>query len=253
MQKLTVEQFQEMVQGHWTHAQEVNHIETIDRPFYDLDDDGEPVEKTIPHSFGQGVMTSSLVGMDYTIVYTESYNYDEYDLESFVTGTEGQDDVWSFYGFEVIDEDGDTIEPRQVTYLVEMPSEFSEIDYDNLKESLQETTRLDCEAVPADEFQDISLNVDNAPDLAFFGRLVADVTSYSANRNDRWTELKLYKTQKGRFVCQEINRSCWVGQRTRFKAMVCDTEAEVIEYFGQGWLAKHLYDYCDINNTIRID
>ncbi len=104
------------------------------------------------------------------------------------------------------------------------------------------------------------ITVDGEPDIRFTGELVASTSTSGDNgmRNfsgsaGRWTELELYRTQGGKFVCSQVGRTQWQGERDRHTGKVCQTEAEVIEFFGHGRLAKDLYDEADIDYAIDVD
>jgi len=58
----------------------------------------------------------------------------------------------------------------------------------------------------------------------------------------RWSELRLYRTRGGKYICEQIGRTQWQGEHDRHSGAVCETEVEVQEFFGHGWLAKELYD-----------
>jgi hypothetical protein len=111
-----------------------------------------------------------------------------------------------------------------------------------------------------DDDQIYRVKRDNEPDLAFPGRKRADVRSggdhsrpnYSGSTG-RWTELALYQTKGGKYICASIGRTQWQGEHDRYTAKVCDTEAAVIEFFGHGWLAKRLYDEAGIDPAEAIE
>ena len=76
--------------------------------------------------------------------------------------------------------------------------------------------------------------------------------SYS-NNTGRWTELELYKTQTGKFVCLEIGCTQWQGEHNRYKSKACNSVEEVTQFFGYGWLAKELYDTAELDTAIDLD
>lgn len=86
---------------------------------------------------------------------------------------------------------------------------------------------------------------DNERDLRFTGEMIASVDS-KGKSNGRWTVLKLYKTESGKYVAEQIGRTNWDGEHDRFSATVCETENDVIEALGTGWLAKELYEQAGI-------
>lgn len=73
------------------------------------------------------------------------------------------------------------------------------------------------------------------------------------NNTTRWTELELYKTQTGKFVCSEIGYTQWQGERDHYKAKACNSVEEVTQFFGHGWLAKRLYETANLDTAIDLD
>lgn len=98
----------------------------------------------------------------------------------------------------------------------------------------------------------ITVKNDNAPDIRFTGELM-EMASSRSNDTTRWTELELYKTQTGKFVCSEIGYSQWQGERDHYKAKVCNSVEEVTQFFGYGWLAKRLYERANLDTAIDLD
>ena len=89
---------------------------------------------------------------------------------------------------------------------------------------------------------------DDDTDLRFEGELLGEASSTDERqRSDfsgetgRWQELNLYGTKAGAFVCQRIGHTRWMGDRGTHEAEVCNSHAEVLEFFGTDWLAKELY------------
>ncbi|HAV1239649.1 TPA: hypothetical protein JGU28_004427 [Salmonella enterica] len=95
-----------------------------------------------------------------------------------------------------------------------------------------------------------TLDIDNARNIRFTGEIIGSAASSDNNamghsysgETGRWTELRLYRTSGGNFVCHQIERTCWQGQRDCFRGKICKNLKEVFEFFGYGWLAKDLYD-----------
>lgn len=90
---------------------------------------------------------------------------------------------------------------------------------------------------------------DGEPDIKFSGELIVGVsTSPDTARSDysgstgRWTELNLYKTRGGKWICARIEHTQWQGERDSHEAAVCSTEKEVAEWFGNDRLSKELLD-----------
>ena len=101
---------------------------------------------------------------------------------------------------------------------------------------------------------------DNNRDIRFSGELIAEASSsadkagsdYSGSTG-RWTELRLYKTTAGKFICEQIGRTQWQGEHARHSAAVCDDAEAMIEFFGTGWLAKELYDKVGIDAAETVE
>ena len=97
---------------------------------------------------------------------------------------------------------------------------------------------------------------DKASSLRFVGERLFRVRS-SGDREDhsysgspgRWTDLCLYRTRAGKLVVERINCTEWEHEHDRFEGAVLETYAEVIEFFGQDWLAKELYQEANIDNS----
>ena len=109
--------------------------------------------------------------------------------------------------------------------------------------------------------QEFQIDRDNGASLIFNGELLAKVSSSDNNASGssysgetgRSQVLSLYRTEKGRYICQKINRTCWQGERDSRTAIVCDDHKQIIEFFGYGWLAKDLYYEVGINAAVRVD
>lgn len=112
------------------------------------------------------------------------------------------------------------------------------------------------EAIDTDKetaMEEFTVSRDNDRDLRFNGEKIAWASSSPNNAHSnysrstgRWTELRLYKTAGGKFVCESIGRTQWQGEHDRRSAKVCETVEEVIGFFGSGWLAKELYEEAGI-------
>jgi len=102
------------------------------------------------------------------------------------------------------------------------------------------------------DYKDYTLKNDSGPDLTFTGYLVAWSSSMSHKNHKRWTDLNLYRTKGGVYICEEIGRSTVDGEKDLRQVETAKTDNEVIEFFGDGWLAKKLYDFAGINATIHV-
>lgn len=99
--------------------------------------------------------------------------------------------------------------------------------------------------------EQIKIKRDQLPTLRFRGELIA---SASTQENcGVWTELRLYRTSGNNFVASRIDRTIWEGANDSHQAKLCKKESEIISFFGQGELAKEIYDSALINNYEDID
>lgn len=108
--------------------------------------------------------------------------------------------------------------------------------------------------------QQTTLTITGAPNIRFKGELIASSKSswdrchpnYSGTTGIAIT-LRLYRTATGKYVCHIARHTQWQGESDVFSGAVCESEAEVIEFFGQGWQAREVYDEAEIDNVIDID
>lgn len=104
------------------------------------------------------------------------------------------------------------------------------------------------------------LEIDNAPDLRFTGELIGSAESSDdramsgfSGETGRWTELAIYRSKGGKYVCHQIGRTRWEGERDRYSGKVCESVDDVIEFFGHRWLAKELYDEAGIDDAVEVE
>lgn len=255
MKTISVADFKSLVsRNDWQRRQDIEIVDRNDRELEKWDgENASLMQMTVSHVWGWASVISTLGGI--TVTYTEAFNYDEYDRFSLTTGTTGQDTVWSVDGVTVVDEDGDERDAHDLTdYLSPV---FSTIDYSALR--IEQVTDIDVDE--DSDMETFKIEIDNAPDFRFTGEVVASVassdnqamTSRYSGQTGRWTELTLYKTVGGKFVCHQIGRTRWQGERDRFSGKVCQSLEEVKEFFGHRWLAKELYVKADIDDSIEIE
>ena len=95
------------------------------------------------------------------------------------------------------------------------------------------------------DYEEFTLKKDGDIDCMFRGVLLAHASSMSTAKNSgkqRWSELSLYKTDKGLWVCYRIGRSSIPGERSLYTYEIFESVEDVATFFGFGWLAKELYD-----------
>ena len=171
----------------------------------------------------------------------ESYT-DSFDFEVYLANEPDET-----ANFVIVDDDGD-IEHITIAQIEDRAGSFD--DFPSAAKPLlpvPEDDEVLVEDVVMDENQgsgirDYIVERDNAVDLRFKGQILADATSRkSYNDGGRWQELTLYKTAGGKYVCCKVDVTRWIGERTRYKAVVCEGISDVIEFFGMSSLAKELY------------
>lgn len=101
---------------------------------------------------------------------------------------------------------------------------------------------------------------DDARNITFTGELVATAATSANNACSdysgsvgQWTELELYRTEAGRYICSCVERTQWQGSRDSHDAEVADAEADVIDFFGLSDLAKELYAAAGIDADEEVE
>lgn len=61
---------------------------------------------------------------------------------------------------------------------------------------------------------------DGELDLSFDGELLADLSSRDSDEQDRWTEIRIYRTTTGKYVTEVIGRSVMDGEHDRIDVQV---------------------------------
>lgn len=73
---------------------------------------------------------------------------------------------------------------------------------------------------------DFTIERDNDVALAFTGTLLADVSSRH-EAQERWTEIRLFRTEAGNYVCHVVGASSVRGESNRSNAYVTKSGTEV--------------------------
>ena len=232
----------------WVHEQSVDIIEETTRDIKKWDQDSERYEDVpIPHVWGAGVITSTLDGV--TITYAEYFSYDEYEPDTLETTTDGPEAGWTIEGLTILDEDGDEMDADEYLSTDYLSDDFHKIDYSDLEIEKVIDIDLDKES----EMETFTIKIDNAPSIRFTGELVASASSDHGGHPGGWEELSLYKTVKGKFICQHAYRTRYEDSTDDFSGAVCETLDEVKKFFGQSNLAKEIYEEAGIDNAVDVD
>lgn len=255
MKTLTAMQFSELT-FECIHCEIVNQD---DDQYTDINDGTERFSRTV---WGNAVMQSNedkaiTVTLEWcaNTMHANSYK-DSFDFD--IGFNNSADPVFAINGAKLVDEDGDDLHNEQF----EIEQAMNGCEWESCARNLcpvAENAETICEDVPMDDDNlnpnYITIERDNDRDLTFVGEELAQVSSADpyGNNGGRWTVLKLFKTRGGKYVCQSIGRTQWQGERDRYAAEVCDTEAQVIAFFGQGRLAKEIYADVGIVNVQHVD
>lgn len=73
------------------------------------------------------------------------------------------------------------------------------------------------------------------------------------DRQHRWSEIHLYATPHGRYLCQVIGRSLVPNEVNRYRLVRAGSIGDMIDALGHGWLAKQVYDAAGIVHAVSLD
>ena len=206
------------------------------------------------------------------ITYRENFSFTLGDEDSFEAVAVGVNSGWKIEGLRVVNSEGQPSEIHEIEDI--LPAEFSWVNYDDIKDAIfrhdpaepSDLVDIECGAHESPDPLDSRcmeayvVPVDGKPDLRFQGHLVARVASQpkrlSKHGSDddagRWSELTLYMTSSGKYVCAQVGRTLWEGEHDRHAACACDDVSQVIQFFGHRWLAKSLYHLAGIDDSVVI-
>ena len=259
MTKISTEDFVKMLNlDGW----ELDTDRNIDFDDFREEDNGKGDGGTVKIPHICGYLTNELTRNGITISYTEAFSVDKYNFDTLVTHTDlAEDGRFRVDGVVVVDNLGKDNEyllsPADLyDIVIESPlsGRISYFDYECLRS--KESTDIDLHPDGSAPFtmRTFVLTNDGAPNVRFTGKLVASMSSRNEEEaRFRWTDLDLYKTAGGNFVCSQVGVTSIQGERDRHRVKVCKTETEVIEFFGHGWLAKELYAECEIDDVIDVN
>lgn len=251
VQTMTINEFEELISnGEWQHEQDYEIADESLNYIEEWDDVTDTLERiAIPYYTGWISVTSTFG--DFKITYSECFSYMENDSDSLQT----EQDNFKLDGFSVIDDDGDEIPVYELADF--MDSRFNNIDYSVL--NIKEVIDVDNSETDSDN-EEITIEIDNCPDIRFTGKILATAKSSANNASSsysgqtgHWTELKLYKTKGGKYICYRIGYTLWEGATDSHKGKVCETLDDVKAFFGHGWLAKELYAKAGIEDIEEVE
>lgn len=104
---------------------------------------------------------------------------------------------------------------------------------------------------PASEFRAYQLHNDNAPDVRCEAKVLGQVNRPFMNlRSEIFTVLE---TKGGKKLAVKTGLSMVPGERSRQSVKVAESDADVVEFFGHGRLAKELYETINLDTTQQVD
>lgn len=86
----------------------------------------------------------------------------------------------------------------------------------------------------------ITIKQSNGPEIEFHGQLLAEVSSRQPNK-DRWTELRVYKSDTGKYITESVGQTVFDHEHVRCKAAVFDKLEDITQAFDYTVLAQKLY------------
>lgn len=264
--KMTMTQFREWVAATEFSAEQGAELGGETHKAVGHTDDGDPILVEWGYGVAWRTLTATLPsGETFQVTAETGVEFpgserarikDEYQTYAAQQGT-----TWQCLA--IMDDDGDDLTDCDQAAEIDEALEgkgLKAFDFDALLPPVI-TTDVDIDTKDLEEAVELTILTNNdAPDIRFQGELIAEASS-SANSasgrhsgaTGRWTELKLYRTAGGRYVAQSIGHTQWQGEHTRYSAKVCETAADVIAFFGHGWLAKELYDDADIEDVQHVE
>jgi len=255
MNKITEKEFFELAKE--SLIEQYFDISDTFEQLHDYTDDGEEIFRSMV--CGYIWRTITVKGCEFT--YTNYFQYPEYKASEVEISESNAQNYWSKTGEElvVIDEDGDEID---FSWLYDKLIEETMIS--NFDESVfgdDELEEVDNDNDKENDMKEYIVQRSNAADLRFNGEIVAHTESSANNasgssysgQTGRWSELTLYKTAGGKYVCAQIGRTQWQGEHDRYSGDVCETVQDVIAFFGHGWLAKDLYEIAEIEDIEEVE
>lgn len=86
--------------------------------------------------------------------------------------------------------------------------------------------------------------------LTFTGKLLGS----AFDSGDNWeTSCHLYITQGGKYVCSRIERNDYKYNGKHYECAICETQEQIVKFFGGGTVAMELYDLVKINGSVEVD
>ena len=173
MKTISIDQFKSIIENaNWIRTEEIEILDKITRKDYDYDSESEEYEVIeIEHEYGIAFKESSFE--DITIKYTEMFNYDLNEIDTFENSPDSSTE-WIVEGISVVDEDGDELDSDEIgNYLND---DFRTIDYSELE--IEQKIEIDVsDDGEKDDMDTFIINVDNAPSIEFKGELLATTRS----------------------------------------------------------------------------
>ena len=82
-----------------------------------------------------------------------------------------------------------------------------------------------------DKSKRFKVSRDGDKDLSFTGVLISSSSDfeYQGPQNSRWSEIRIYRTDSGKYVVAQVYRTQWQGEEDSHRADVCESAAAVLE------------------------
>lgn len=245
--ELTVDRFRELLKRPgWAHSQAIlliEHHERREREYdYEMD---QYVERAIPYTevWGQVTSTFTLDGVDITIRCAVEVVFDDFDPDHTADFCVSACEV---EGATVIDDDyGEAASEPAIIDAVMYGGGYGfwRIDI----EDIMMQQRIDDFDLRGSGPEVVAWATETKS-VRFTGDEIAHARSYPSPEYQPysgalgyWEELVLWRTYRGRFVCQRWQHTQWSGERDRVWVGVCHTARDVQAFFGSSEAADMLY------------
>lgn len=92
----------------------------------------------------------------------------------------------------------------------------------------------------------VRLTSTKGKDYEFKGELLADASTLRPQTGqERWTELKVFVTEGGKYVCQKIGRTTIPGEINFSSIYHTENIEDIFKFFGASLVCRKIYEQLD--------
>lgn len=239
MDNLTIPQFIDLLKT----AEITPSSEAVETVWPEHDDE--------PHMIW-GWICNKLVADGFSVAYQNSYEHQQ-GKPSTVTTSNDVPDLWIIdrQDFVVVDDDGDEISNSDLYEIISENTAIESLDLSVLGDDESECVDNNGETITVLRDNDLDIKFSGGP-IGYASNSDNNCRSDYSGQVGRWSEISLYRTTGGKYICERIDYTRWVGEKTGYAGAVCETDEQVVEFFGVGELAKQLYADAGIDCAVSI-